>query len=107
MLSMRSKKAFDTCFKPDYASPYLKSALWPSGHAGLPKTYLQTCGMDINRDEGILYADLMAKNGIQTRLDIYSGCPHCFWHLFPKTTQGEKWVDDTKKGLKWLLSHGG
>jgi len=104
MLSKPVKAAFDACVQGDYSSSLFKAALWPDGHAGLPRTYLQTCGMDINRDDGIMYADLLGKSGVQTKLDVYAGCPHCFWQLFPSTTQGKKWQSDTTAGLKWLLN---
>ncbi|KAK5695667.1 hypothetical protein LTR17_024490 [Elasticomyces elasticus] len=103
MLSKNAKAAFDACLQGDYSSPMFKAALWPSGHAGLAKTYLQTCGQDINRDEGILYNDLLAKAGVETRLDVYPGCPHCFWHLFPDVAQGKKWRAETQEGIAWLL----
>ncbi|KAK4898705.1 hypothetical protein LTR27_003878 [Elasticomyces elasticus] len=103
MLSKTAKAAFDACLQGDYSSPMFKAALWPSGHAGLAKTYLQTCGQDINRDEGILYNDLLAKAGVETRLDVYPGCPHCFWHLFPEVAQGKKWRTETRDGIAWLL----
>ncbi|KAK5728098.1 hypothetical protein LTR17_012198 [Elasticomyces elasticus] len=94
---------FDACLQGDYSSPMFKAALWPSGHAGLAKTYLQTCGQDINRDEGILYNDLLAKAGVETRLNVYPRCPHCFWHLFPDVAQGRKWRAETQEGIAWLL----
>ncbi|TKA59145.1 hypothetical protein B0A55_11866 [Friedmanniomyces simplex] len=103
MLGKNVKAAFDACLQGDYSSPLFKAALWPSGQAGLPRTYLQTCGLDINRDEGILYADVLREAGVQTKLDVYPGGPHCFWHLFPNTTQGRKWKEETRAGIAWLL----
>ena len=103
MLSKPAKAAFDACLQGDYSSPKFKAALWPSGHEDLPRTYLQTCGMDINRDEGILYADLLQRAGVETKLDVYPGCPHCFWHLFANTSQGKKWKEETRAGIAWLF----
>ncbi|EMC99379.1 hypothetical protein BAUCODRAFT_401463 [Baudoinia panamericana UAMH 10762] len=103
LLSKTMKAIFDTCLQGDFSSPMFKAALWPSGHARLPKTYLQSCGMDINRDEGICYNDVLSKAGVETKLDVYPGCPHCFWYLFPNITQGVKWKEDTRKGLGWLF----
>ena len=104
MLNKQVKAAFDTCLQGDYSSPLFKAALWPTGHKGLPRTYLQTCGMDINRDEGFLYNDVLVNSGVETRLDVYPGCPHCFWHLFPDVSQGTKWETDTAAGLAWLFA---
>ncbi|KAK1813422.1 hypothetical protein LTR12_012213 [Friedmanniomyces endolithicus] len=50
---MEIKAAFHACLQRGYSSQLCKAALWPSGHAELPRTHMQTCGMDVNRDEGI------------------------------------------------------
>jgi len=54
-----------------------------TGHANLPRTYVQACGLDLWRDDGILYAHVLRELGNEVRLDVYSGAPHGFWHLVP------------------------
>jgi len=46
--------------------------------------------MDISRDQGVLFADVLSKAGVRTKLDIYPEGPHCFWSLFPNTALGKK-----------------
>ncbi|KAF2768933.1 Alpha/beta hydrolase fold-3, partial [Teratosphaeria nubilosa] len=94
---------FSHCYAADETSPSLRASLWPTGLKGLPKTYLQACGMDVNRDDGIVYADMLAKAGVEARLDVYEGCPHCFWFLLGETRMGRRWAGETKEGLGWLL----
>lgn len=104
-LSEPAKKAFDLALQPDYSSPMCRAILWPTGHAKLPRTYFQTCGMDINRDEAFVYRDVLERSNVETKLDVYPGCPHCFWWLFPKTEVTEQWKRDTYNGIAWLLGN--
>lgn len=103
MLSEKSAKAFYECHAADWASHDYRTALDPLNHAGLPRTYIQVCGWDINRDDGILYNDLLKQRGVETRMSIYEGAPHCFWYLLSDSTMGRKWKEDTQAGISWLL----
>ncbi|TKA31663.1 hypothetical protein B0A50_01741 [Salinomyces thailandicus] len=103
MLSKESKAAFDACHAPDTRSPWLRAALNANGHKGLPRTYMQACGMDINRDDSFCYRHLLEENGIETKMDVYPGGPHSFWFMFSDTDLGHKWKKDTQRGLKWLF----
>lgn len=87
-------------------SPLALPFLHPSGHAGIPPTYIQVCGLDALRDEGLLYGRfLQEEHGIATRVDLYPGLPHHFWEFFPQlTTHIEKRTEDTVKGVLWLLN---
>ncbi|KAH7174300.1 Alpha/Beta hydrolase protein [Fusarium flagelliforme] len=75
----------------DTSSPFFVPFIWPTGHHDLPKTYFQVCGMDILRDEDLIYEQVLREdNEIQTRLDIYPGMPHIFWGSFSHLAQGKK-----------------
>jgi len=100
-LGERAKVA---CEVLEAADGDIKAANWASGHADMPKIYLQVCGLDVLRDDGILYAHLLAEAGNGTWLDVYPGTPHAFWHSCPGTKIAEKWEEETLRGLLWLLS---
>ncbi|KAJ7244641.1 Alpha/Beta hydrolase protein [Mycena haematopus] len=73
-------------------------------HTGLPPAYIQVCGLDPLRDEGLLYEGLLREQGVRTRLDIYPGVPHGFHAFLPPMTATKKWEADLRAGLKWILA---
>ncbi|KAJ6506873.1 Alpha/Beta hydrolase protein [Mycena sanguinolenta] len=75
-------------------------------HTGLPPAYIQICGLDPLRDEGLLYERLLREQGVPTRLDIYPGVPHGFHVSAPTMTAAKKWEADMRAGLKWILAQG-
>ena len=91
------------CNKPDDDSELYAPLLWPSGHERLPKTYSQVCGMEPARDECLIYDDMLKKAGVPTRLDLYRGLPHTFFHNYPELPQSKKWWQDTMDGFTWLM----
>ncbi|KAI1774560.1 putative lipase/esterase [Hypoxylon cercidicola] len=83
--------------------PFLYGAL-ENGHRGLPPAYLQVCGLDPLRDEGLIYERLLREEaGVKTRLDLYKGFGHYFWTNWPQLERSREFVEDTVKGVKWLL----
>jgi acetyl esterase/lipase len=79
--------------------------LWPSGHGGLPSTYLQICGLDPLRDEALLYEEsLRVDNGIKTKVEYYPGLPHGFWSWWPNANFTKQQFADSVEGLRWLLT---
>lgn len=78
--------------------------LHPAGHAALPPAYFQVCGMDPLRDEALIYESVLREeHGIETRLDVYSGSPHCFWQILPMLKSSMKFREDQIRGFGWLL----
>jgi acetyl esterase/lipase len=83
-LSPALAKIFDDSVKADLQSHLFVPYIWPTGHKNLPRTYIQVCGMDILRDEALIYEQVLREdNGVETKLDIYPGMPHIFWSTFP------------------------
>jgi len=63
--------------------------------------------MDPLRDEGLIYErELREECGVKTRLDMYPGLPHGFRTFFPSLKSCHKMIDDTLKGVEWLLEQG-
>lgn len=107
VLDRKSWALFGQSYKPDLTSAWAKAYNTEKVDAfkGQPRAYFQVCGMDLLRDESLIYLDILKNNGVDTRLDLYPGMPHIFWSVFgPGTTrQSDKWAVDTKEGYKWLL----
>ncbi|CAJ2507573.1 Uu.00g087590.m01.CDS01 [Anthostomella pinea] len=73
-------------------------------HHELPPVYLQVCGLDPLRDEGLVYERVLREEaGVRTRLDLYPGFGHYFWTNYPELTRSREFVEDTVKGIRWLL----
>jgi acetyl esterase/lipase len=88
----------------DVYSPLFGSFNDPNGHAGLPPAYFQICGLDPVRDEGLLYERVLrGEYGIKTKLDVYSGLPHAFWHVYPTFEKAAQACEDMANGFDWLL----
>ncbi|KXJ93312.1 Alpha/Beta hydrolase protein, partial [Microdochium bolleyi] len=75
-----------------------------SGHHGVPPVYLQVCGLDPLRHEGLIYERMLrGEAGVATRVDVYAGYGHGFWSNWPELPRSREFVEDTVKGVAWLL----
>ncbi|KAI9677162.1 MAG: hypothetical protein M1829_002736 [Trizodia sp. TS-e1964] len=94
-------------YKPDHYSPLYSSILDPKGLKGFPPTFLQICGLDPLRDEGLLFERILREeNNINTRLHIYPGLPHGFFAWFPALKSTKKFQAEFLEGSSWLLGEG-
>jgi acetyl esterase/lipase len=72
-------------------------------HAGMPKTFLQVAGMDMYRDDALIYRRMLEEAGVQTRLRVYAGVPHGHANLYPGLRASREAKVDTVEGIGWLL----
>ncbi|KAJ8107829.1 hypothetical protein OPT61_g8595 [Boeremia exigua] len=105
-LSAKSTEVYDVAVSPDFSSPLWSPLLWPTGHGNLPPTFFQICGADLLRDEALIYErELRLHEGITTRTIVYEGLPHIYWYNYPTHSASSKFVQDSVKGLGWLLGN--
>jgi acetyl esterase/lipase len=89
-------------------APDTKSPLWDpyghsDGHKGVAKAFFQVGGLDPLRDEAVLYDQKLREAGVLTRFELYSGYGHMFWTNYPELEKSTEFVQDTLKGVRWLL----
>lgn len=84
------------------------SFLLDDKHDGLPpRAYVQVCGLDVLRDEGLLWTELARQgSGTESRVDVYSGLPHGFWR-FRQMRVSREWLDDLLVGVRYVQGEGG
>ena len=107
ILDDKTSKLFAGCYAADTLSPYYRVCNEPSddAHASQPRVYFQACGMDIFRDDSLIYEDILRSKAVDKRLDIYPGTPDLFWNVFQPGSipQSTKWEKDAEAGCAWLL----
>ncbi|KPI34362.1 AB hydrolase superfamily protein B1A11.02 [Cyphellophora attinorum] len=81
----------------------LLSPLHAENHANLPPAYVQVCGLDPWRDGGIIYAEELEKEGVRTKVEVFSGLPHVWWTVFPMLKISRVRFEEMVKGMDWLL----
>ncbi|KAF9776089.1 hypothetical protein IL306_005771, partial [Fusarium sp. DS 682] len=90
-------------YAPDPKSELFSPLLWPSGHGGLPKTFLQISGLDPLRDDGLIYARELDNAGVDVKINTYLGVPHGFEAIFGSLDIAAKASEEQDVGFKWLF----
>lgn len=91
-------------YNPPPNDPLYSVLFWPSGHETLPATYIQACGLDVLRDDALIFEEILrCECNIKTKLDFYPGVPHAFNAAFPELQISRKFVDDAVTGFSWLI----
>ncbi|KAJ5098950.1 AB hydrolase superfamily protein [Penicillium argentinense] len=87
----------------DVHSPKFSPFNATNPHIGMPPTYIQVCGLDPLRDDGLIYERALRENGVSTRMDVYSGVPHGHYAAWPYAATSRKWDFDVVSSAGWLL----
>jgi acetyl esterase/lipase len=99
---------FMSNYTPDVHSPLynvLGDLSRTGDWSGLPaRVFFQVAGMDPLRDEALIFErELRTKAGVETKLEVYKGLPHSFYTALPTLKSSKRFVDDTTRGVGWLL----
>lgn len=92
-------------YGPDFHSPLFNPLTKnPSFDLSkMPKAFVQVAGMDLTRDDGIVYAYALEDAGVDVRLLAYPGVPHSFSGFFPTLEVSKRANVDLAKGFAWLI----
>lgn len=107
ILDTKTMAIFGSLYAADLTSPWAKALNHHNPELeSQPKTYFAVCGMDVLRDDSLIYEDMLKKAGVLTRLNIYEGCVHVFGLYFRSIKQARRWSEESQAGYKWLLEAG-
>ncbi|KAK0609672.1 alpha/beta hydrolase fold-domain-containing protein [Bombardia bombarda] len=70
---------------------------------GLPPTVFGIAGLDPLRDEGLLYAKMLAEAGVATDVVVFHGVPHGFRRFGDGLLASQKWDKLVEDGIQWAL----
>ncbi|KAK4118269.1 hypothetical protein N657DRAFT_638170 [Parathielavia appendiculata] len=76
----------------------------PEKAAGLPPATFGISGADPLRDEGLLFAKMLAERGVPTNIHVFPGMPHAFRKYGAALSESAHWDEVMHGGIKWALS---
>ena len=81
-----------------------RKQLWETGHDNLPPSCFQICGLDVLRDEALIFERIMREDhSLKTKVYMYPGQPHGFHSVAPNMKASEKFMNEAVDGVGWLL----
>ncbi|KAJ5766154.1 Alpha/Beta hydrolase protein [Penicillium nucicola] len=102
-LDTKSIGGYEALYGQDFLSEDFSPFVSTAPFSAIPRTYVQVAGLDILRDDGIVYAKALEDNGVEVKLDAYPGMPHGHFNLWPELKQSIKSQEDTIWHAGWLL----
>ncbi|KAJ9132454.1 hypothetical protein NKR23_g11214 [Pleurostoma richardsiae] len=74
-----------------------------------PPCYIQVCGLDPMRDDGVIFGKMLADRGFEMKIDVFSEDAHNAWMAmpFPTKSQNPSLGEGMMAGMEWLLKHYG
>lgn len=103
LIKAASREALFDIHGPDFSSPLFNSIVPEFDVGRLPPAYVQVAGMDLIRDDGIVYSYVLDDSEVPVRLDAYKGVPRSFYAFVPGLKQSRVTMVDIAKGFGWLL----
>lgn len=70
---------------------------------GMPPSVLGIAGLDMLRDEALLYAKTLAEAGVPTEVRLFKGVPHGFRRFGKQLKACEEYDKCTEEGIRWVL----
>jgi acetyl esterase/lipase len=103
LLTAQAIQYIKSASKADGFSPDFSPVNAENPHVGMPRTFLQAAGMDMYRDDAVIYWTMLREAGVQARLKVYKGVPHGHANLYPGLRASREAKVDTLEGFGWLL----
>ncbi|KAJ5090862.1 Alpha/Beta hydrolase protein [Penicillium argentinense] len=102
-LNLSSVEGYNALYQQDFLSEDFSPFNSTVSFHGHPRTYVQIAGMDVIRDDGLVYAKVLRDHGVDVRLDAYPGMPHGHFSLWPQLRSSLDSQVDTVWHAGWLL----
>lgn len=108
LLTSNDIEKFRDWYLPDAAAQedWRASPMLAAHHTDLPRAWIQTAEFDPLRDEGRLYAETLAKNGVEVEYKCYAGMVHGFVRMGGMVDGAFAALDDATRALSSALAGG-
>ncbi|KAH8692582.1 Alpha/beta hydrolase fold-3 [Talaromyces proteolyticus] len=103
MLSKAALDQFWAYYNPPDITDLQVSPLLAKDFTGFPQTFIQVCGLDPLRDEGLAYARKLWGFDVPCSVVVYPGFPHGF-SAFTELSAARAYREDMLNGLNGLIS---
>ncbi|OQU98223.1 hypothetical protein CLAIMM_04040 [Cladophialophora immunda] len=92
---------------PDIRSPLFSPFNSRTPHVGLPPTYIHVGGLDVLRDDGLVYEMALRESGVPTRCDVVPDLGHAAWTIYATGYSRPRLGPKMGEAMRWLLNQEG